>query len=603
MKQTLLHRLRFKKKINKVAAPIAMTFVEAKAVVEQNFDLDPLSTSFQHEKVYQAFKMYPQHIDDEEIFFNGGALGESLFFRPSLDLVKLLSNEQSLETTAHEFGLTALQLACKCGASHEVIKYLVQESPEAVSSSGCFGTSLHIACQKTSNTDVRTMQMLIEMYPEALFIEGPDECTPLHTAIANHLSAEYIETLLNYHGPQDVVVDPHMYDYDSTESDDETLSIDQDVIVILASHPNVRSLDCSHCSFTNSHLKCLFEAIPEDSRLRELHISIDANEVNELEDTTKAMQEMLTKNQSIRDLHLRLTQRNDGVKTTTNRHTLHRQAFEEALASGLARNTGLEELDIDMLYEDAMDETQLCKILECNSSIKRFSFRNIQRCGTALLHGLSRRTTSVESFSASGCLLTSFEIEGIVMALARSSATSLTSLLLQEGIGGSLGETALAGLSQLQAIQSFHIRHENLTQNHLESIFALLEGDCLSALTVNRCGEWSRADVEVLAKSLESSTLQRLGLGYVGSDFPWAPLVVPLEKSNCSLEHVRSTSPESTTSRAQRQVDYLCDLNLAGRGSCRLNGKKELVNKLGDSNSSVAIAFGLLRDLPHLWTQ
>lgn len=576
-----------------------MTLENARNVLEENYGLEPMSKCFRHDEVLLAFQQHPELVNDSNIFVSGSPLTESLFFRPSLQLVKEVSNGLAREIDLHVS--SPLHLACQVGADSDVIDYLARRNPESLSYA-CpdFGTPLYIVCQPEANANPATLRRLVEMDPSALLMRGPSGATPLESAILNNLSAEHLDILLGYNQDQHITLEEQRVAMLGSTLEEDYM-VDEHTIAALFSHSNVRSLNCSRCILSPGARKRLFENIAQSSSIEKLSISVDANTVGEEEGTTVALENMLVQNRSLRVLHLRLTQGIKRIRAAGKSLSRQRQAFEDALSKGVAANSTLVEIRIEMPGSDRMCDDTLVKILG-NTSVRRFSFVNVENCGLALVEGLENREVGIEQFAAFGCGLNCFEIKKVVASLVKSSATVLTDLWISQYLTeAQLQDDALNGLSRLQNLRTLQFYHNGMRECHVRSLLGALAQNPLESLSFGGDAKWSEAAVGMLAKSLETARLEKLSLGYISSTFAWDRLVAPLQRSNCWLQEVSFVSSSQMKSQALQQVEYLCELNKAGRAAGR-NCKERLVDSLTETSDVVSLSFGLLRDMPHIWS-
>eukprot|EP00540_Astrosyne_radiata_P002275 CAMPEP_0116853008 /NCGR_PEP_ID=MMETSP0418-20121206/17642_1 /TAXON_ID=1158023 /ORGANISM="Astrosyne radiata, Strain 13vi08-1A" /LENGTH=115 /DNA_ID=CAMNT_0004485299 /DNA_START=156 /DNA_END=503 /DNA_ORIENTATION=- len=101
--------------------------------------------------------------------------------------------------------------------------------------------------------------------------------------------------------------------------------------------------------------------------------------------------------------------------------------------------------------------------------------------------------------------------------------------------------------------------------------------------------------------------LENLDVGVVKNAVSMQPMVNALKEGNSRLRNMEFFSQDYSPARQRQESEllYQCELNRAGRGVTRKSAttKSQFVQLLGQNGPccSVSVAYGILREVPHLW--
>jgi ankyrin repeat protein len=197
------------------------------------------SQSLSPEALQVLHDAWPQAVNEAYVAQDGlyplhdylGCQHEEKF--PQLKAVQLLATPTSMAATAGKYGMTALQIACRQGASPDIVDFLVQQHPEGVRTKSKMDnvlpilfaaaatppsvevlsilvaadpesvqvqdplgrTPLFVCCGPGSS--LAAIQFLYRQYPKAIQIPATDESLPLHTACFRGADPEIVQFL--YH--------------------------------------------------------------------------------------------------------------------------------------------------------------------------------------------------------------------------------------------------------------------------------------------------------------------------------------------------------------------------------------------------------------------
>ena len=146
--------------------------------------------------VQTCYKLYPAAIKENYLWV-GTCLDCACSYRAPCNVVEfLLQQEPKAITAVNRFGQTPLHLCCaSSNAFPEVISLLIKRNAGALKRGDKYGcTSLHVACE--NNASAKVVEQLISAYPAACIDQSKSGCTPLNLAISQGAELSVIKLLV-----------------------------------------------------------------------------------------------------------------------------------------------------------------------------------------------------------------------------------------------------------------------------------------------------------------------------------------------------------------------------------------------------------------------
>jgi len=533
---------------------------------------------------------YPQLAQNQyKLAFEGDVplLYVMCLLRASAGLIKLVldANPFSIRQLDRN-GCSPLHIACQRGALLEVIRILVERFPDALMIRNTYDAiPLFLACRQANYQDV--IEYLVTTNECTASDRTKRNETPLHSACSEiRVHSETVRYLIRYDPTALQAADArgrlplHMLLL-------EKVSVPLDLIEwIIDLYPDALSR-VSDFGMTPLHLACqnrssfevvrhLYDRYPEALSApfapTPLHIAMMKN-------CSPNVIEFLTANYKLREFNC-----------VGSQYFPLRASYPEtdmAFRQGLKRNKYIRAVTlVDSKLGDAV-MANLLGIVNENLNIRSLSLDGItvevepKQTGAAIdqalkdlisknttLSSLSLRNNSIpigwmDSLASSTCFLETIDITGcnfgptlvpILQSILRENSTIHTLLIG----GNNIGKNATMGIFDMlrynRSIRTLEFWRDPIDDDVLESAVHALQ-EC-------------------------NSTLKKVGLGH------WY--------------QSRQCSP-----RLKSLLEYYCSLNQAGRSVARnpQTTKLEFVSLLSCSAHSAVVLNGLLRDLPHLWSQ
>ena len=622
-----------------------LPYETAKNVVLQHLRNKSHTATVDHDGLADAFRHYSHLAFDCALFEpHRSALAAAVSLQPSLELVQLLyeldpDSIHKTGTFTQDAGMLPLHMACATGASVRVIRYLVQQYPESIRVATRDGMyPLHVACE-SSDPALDVVAFLVETCPAALLESRLSGChvsyTVVESALRNGCDPAVVEVLLDNHEPPLAIAIQQApkacrmamyvpvllgrsYPFESfslTVDEPDVLPV---VLVCLANNNNNSLRDVSLTLSVNEYrgtVSANHRYDDFDGWFDPHHNGSNGNDNDHDDDNddkdnfpSVGLEFFLRKNKTVRSFHL-------GTSIPT-----YSETAADALLDGLSHNSTLRKLHLQN-FGFAGFEDRLTRLFTRNQSVTSYRFTSVKvssDLASVLAIGLAVRD-NVQELYLEDCDLVGEDLPALLTVLrGQDRLRHLTIDLVRCESPQTDHLQDLANLCQLQSLRLlWPIVDEDVSS---QPLLELLERTTrLQELTVE---EYSRAAELVPAfrnnKSVRS--LAVLASEDVASSIPlWVDL---LRYHNQTLSSIRLTDGNSSDDNdgsdnanvvaigcsAKHQdiaaLVYHIQLNVAGRRFLHDPNvsKQDVVTLLEPYAKELSVLYGLLREVPHIWS-